>query len=143
MTAAKTMIERVAERFDLYPERLAADTAYGSAEMLDWLVDERGIEPHIPVFDKSERTDGTFSRSDFTYDHEGDAYVCPGGKTRHCHLSRARCVNDGDTLLLSGQQARLRRLPAEDPLLPEHAGAQSTALHPRRRPRHGPRYRQD
>ena len=35
--AAKTMIERVDERFDLCPERLAADTAYGSAEMLDWL----------------------------------------------------------------------------------------------------------
>ena len=28
------------------------DTGYGSAEMLAWLVDERAIEPHIPVFDK-------------------------------------------------------------------------------------------
>jgi hypothetical protein len=44
------------------------------------LVHERGIEPHIPVFDKSERSDGTFSRSDFTYDHEADAYTCPAGK---------------------------------------------------------------
>ena len=59
---------------------LAADTGYGSAEMLAWLVDERGIEPHIPVFDKSGRKDGTFSRSDFAYDHEGDVYICPGGK---------------------------------------------------------------
>jgi transposase len=80
VTAAKTMIDRVDGRFDLYPERLAADTAYGSAEMLDWLVHERGIEPHIPVFDKSERKDGTFSRSDFAYDHRGDFYVCPAGK---------------------------------------------------------------
>ena len=47
------MIERTEERFGLYPERLAGDSAYGSAEMLGWLVDERGIEPHIPVFDKS------------------------------------------------------------------------------------------
>ena len=38
--------------------------------MLGWLVDEHGIEPHIPVFDKSQRTDGTFSRDDFVYDHE-------------------------------------------------------------------------
>ncbi len=30
--------------------------------MLNWLVHDRGIEPHIPVFDKSQRTDGTFSR---------------------------------------------------------------------------------
>ena len=61
VTAAKTMIDRVDGRFGLYPEKLAADTAYGSGEMLDWLVHERGIEPHIPVFDKSHRSDGTFS----------------------------------------------------------------------------------
>ncbi|HUE63255.1 MAG TPA: IS1182 family transposase [Rhizomicrobium sp.] len=96
VTAAKTMIERVDKRFSLYPERLAADTAYGSGEMLDWLVHERGIEPHIPVFDKSKHTDDTFSRSDFTYDHEGDAYLCPGGKILTC---KDTLVNDGDTLM--------------------------------------------
>jgi excisionase family DNA binding protein len=52
VAAAKTMIERTRERFGLWPERLAADTGYGSAEMLAWLVHEQGIEPHIPVFDK-------------------------------------------------------------------------------------------
>jgi len=78
--AARTMIDRTAQRHDVTPDRLAADTAYGSAEMLAWLVDERGIEPHIPVFDKSERSDGTFSRDDFTYDEEADVYVCPAGK---------------------------------------------------------------
>jgi hypothetical protein len=75
------MINRVQDRFDLYPERLAADTAYGTAEMLQWLVHEQGIEPHIPVFDKSQRTDGTFSRDD--YDHARDTYSCPAGKTLH------------------------------------------------------------
>jgi hypothetical protein len=79
--AAKRMIERSLEHFDLDPERLIGDTAYGSAEMLNWLVHDRGIEPHIPVFDKSQRTDGTFSREDFTYDHASDAYRCPAGKT--------------------------------------------------------------
>ncbi len=59
------MVERSIQRFDLYPARLIGDTAYGSAEMLNWLINERGIEPHIPVFDKSRRTDGTFSRDDF------------------------------------------------------------------------------
>jgi hypothetical protein len=39
-----------------------------SAEMVGWLVDDPGIEPHVKVFDKSERLDGTFSRSDFAYD---------------------------------------------------------------------------
>lgn len=78
--AARTMIARTQDRFGLWPARLAADSAYGSAEHLAWLVHERGIEPHIPVFDKSERSDGTFSRSDFTYDPAADAYTCPAGK---------------------------------------------------------------
>jgi hypothetical protein len=78
--AARTMIDRVATSFNLHPERLIADTAYGSAPMLDWLAQERGIAPHIPVIDKSGRTDGTFERADFTYDADDDAYTCPGGK---------------------------------------------------------------
>jgi transposase len=64
--AAKAMIDRTADRFGLRPERLAGDTAYGSAEMLNWLVEERQIAPHIPVIDKSARRDGTFAREDFT-----------------------------------------------------------------------------
>jgi transposase len=79
--AAKRMIERSMERFDLHPARLIGDTAYGAAEMLNWLVHEHGIEPHVPVFDKSKRTDGTFSREDFTYNHASDTYHCPAGKT--------------------------------------------------------------
>lgn len=43
--AAQTMIRRVRERFGLFPELLAADTAYGAAEMLGWLVEDEGIEP--------------------------------------------------------------------------------------------------
>jgi hypothetical protein len=59
---------------------LAADSAYGSAENLAWLVKEKDIAPHIPVFDKSHRTDGTFSRADFAFDAERDRYTCPAGK---------------------------------------------------------------
>ena len=80
LAACRTMVERTNQRMGLYPERLAADTAYGTAEMLDWLVHDQGIEPHISVFDKSQRDDGTFSRADFAYDHGADAYTCPGGK---------------------------------------------------------------
>lgn len=80
LAACRTMIERAYDRLGLYPERLAADTAYGTAEMLDWLVHGQGIEPHIPVFDKSQRDDGTFSRADFSFDHQADVYTCPGGK---------------------------------------------------------------
>jgi transposase len=94
--AAKRMIERAMERFDLYPVRLLGDSAYGSAEMLGWLVYEHGIEPHVTVFDKSARKDGTFSREDFRYDPAGDVYLCPGGKTLTTTGTR---VNDGATLL--------------------------------------------
>ncbi len=78
--AAKTMLDRTAEQFEVAPSRLVADAGYGSAEMIGWLVDERGIEPHVNLVDKTERTDGTFSRSDFAFDPESNLYVCPGGK---------------------------------------------------------------
>jgi Transposase DDE domain len=76
LTAARRMVERSLEGFDLYPAKLIGDTAYGTAETLNWLIDEHGIEPHIPVFDKSQHTDGTFSRDDFSYDHKRDCHVC-------------------------------------------------------------------
>ena len=78
--ASRTMWDRTAERFGLTPKRVIADSAYGSAHNLAWLVKERRIEPHIPVFDKSQRTDGTFSRDDFVYDYATDRYCCPAGK---------------------------------------------------------------
>jgi hypothetical protein len=63
--------------------------------MLGWLVNERAIEPHIPVFDKSARDDGTFSRGDFA-NQKADMYVCPAGKVLGC---TGTLVNDGATLL--------------------------------------------
>jgi len=81
--AAKTMIERTQERFDLKPTYLAADTAYGSAQTLNWIVNDKKIAPHIPVIDKSTREDGTLSRADFSFDKEHNVYVCPNGKLLH------------------------------------------------------------
>lgn len=77
--ASRTMLDRTEKRFGIRPEWLAADTAYGNAENLGWLVEERQITPFIPVIDKSERTDGTWSRSDFEWDPENDQYICPEG----------------------------------------------------------------
>jgi len=94
--AAKRMIERSMKRFDLYPAKIMGDSAYGSAEMLGWLVDEHGIAPHVTVFDKSARKDGTFSREEFTYDDQRDTYSCPGGKPL---TTTGTPVNDGATIL--------------------------------------------
>ena len=68
--------------------------------MLAWLVNERDIEPHIPVFDKSARADGAFDRSDFLFDHELDHYTCPAGKQlrrfrRTGHVDHNRPNADG------------------------------------------------
>ena len=41
---------------------------------------DRKIIPHVPVWDKSSRTDGKFSRADFVFDRERNVYVCPAGK---------------------------------------------------------------
>jgi transposase len=73
-----TMVNRVGQRFGLWPKRLAGDTAYGAVRLLKWLLD-RKITPHVPVWDRSARSDGTFSRADFIFDQEHNVYICPGG----------------------------------------------------------------
>jgi transposase len=78
--ASRTMLERTEQRFGIKPRWLAGDTAYGSADNLGWLVHKKGIEPHVPVIDKSKRDDGTFSRTDFAFDSETNTYICPAGK---------------------------------------------------------------
>ena len=63
----------------LKPERVVADTAYGTAKFLGWLIDV-GIRPRIPVWDKSTREDD-ISRVDFTFDKERNVYICPAGNS--------------------------------------------------------------
>jgi transposase len=79
VSAARTMIERTKQRMGLKPQRLAADTAYGTGKFLGWSV-SASIAPQIPVWDKSAREDGTFSRSDFMFDRKRNIYICPAGK---------------------------------------------------------------
>src|ERR1043166_3257177 len=78
IAVTQTMVDRVEHRFNLRPQRLVGDTVYGAVRLLKWLVD-RNIAPHVPVWDKSARTDGTFSRADFIFDRERNVYICPGG----------------------------------------------------------------
>jgi transposase len=93
--AAKTMIERTQECFGIMPERLAGDSAYGSAAALNWIINEKKIVPHIPVIDKSKREDGTFSREDFTFDKDRNVYICPADKI----LTTTGTVGNDDQLL--------------------------------------------
>ena len=79
INATKKMLERVEDRFDLKPDRLIGDTNYGTAAILGWMVDEKHIEPHVPVWDKTQRDDETLSSSDFRWDPQSDEYRCPQG----------------------------------------------------------------
>ena len=94
VAATKTMVKRTDERMGLKPKYLAADTAYGTGKFLSWLIGT-GITPYIPVWDMSQREDGTFSRADFTFDKEHNVYLCPAGKL----LMTTGKVHDGRTIL--------------------------------------------
>jgi hypothetical protein len=128
------MIERSLERFDLYPSRLLGDSGYGSAEMLGWLVYEHGIEPHVTVFDKSARTDGIFSRQDFTYDHAADVYHCPGGKVL---TTTGSLVNDNATMLYLASKRDCDRCALKSLCCPKAGFTEGSALDLRGRSRHG------
>jgi transposase len=105
--ATETMIERTKERLDLKPERIAADVAYGTGEMLGWLVKHK-IDPHIPVWDQSEiAAAGKFARADFVYDKTKDVYVCPNGK----ELRTSGTVHDGTTIKYIAKKSDCARCP--------------------------------
>jgi len=80
VAATKTMLDRTERRFDMKPKRLAADTAYGTGRFLGWLVKQRRITPHLPVWEKGKREGGTFSRADFVFNKRRSIYICPAGK---------------------------------------------------------------
>ena len=141
VTAQRRMIERTQARFGLWPERLAADTGYGNAANLAWLVEQKGIAPHIPVFDKSARRDGTFERQAFTFDAQDDSYECPGGKrlrprNRNFSVPRSTVDQDGFIRYRARQQdcaeCALRQrctpnMPARKIMRSVHEGARDMA----------------
>jgi transposase len=90
VAATRTMIERAQTRFDLKPDWLAADTAYGTGKLLAWLFG-KDITPHIPVWERYPPTTGMFLRSDFTYDPNRDIYFCPNGRP----LRTSGTIHDG------------------------------------------------
>ena len=93
IAVAETMIARVEHRFGLAPQRLAGDTAHGAARLLKWLWD-RGIAPHVPVWDKSKQTGGRFTKEDFVFDRDRNVYICPAGAA----LTHSGIVDQGRIL---------------------------------------------
>lgn len=105
VNATRTMIDRVEARFDMKPSRLIGDTSYGSADIVGWMVEEKAIEPHVALWDKSERRDGTFSRADFVFDAIANTYTCPGGKL----LKQYRYKTKGERTGITKANTRIYR----------------------------------
>ncbi len=107
--STKVMVDRVENRFDLKPQRLIGDTAYGTASMLAWMVEEKWIEPHVPVWDKTERNDGTFSRDEFQWDGGAGEYRCPAGKPLRSEWRRFKAprehITKADTIIYRARQS--------------------------------------
>ena len=47
--------------------------------MLGWMVEDKHIAPHVPVWDKTERKDDTLSSSEFEWNQQANEYRCPQG----------------------------------------------------------------
>jgi len=131
------MLDRTEKRFGIRPDWLAVDTAYGIAENLGWLVRKRSIIPFVPVIDKSERTDGTFSRSDFEWDEANNQYISPEG---HALKQFRRNYSDPDRGQDTGGRKKYRSLkptcqacPSEEICCPK-ADARYVTPDPMRRP---------
>ena len=125
--ASQTMIERTEKTFGIKPAWLVADTAYGAAQNLHFLVDVKGIAPHIPVIDKSQRDDGTFSRDDFIYDEARDQYICPSGKILP-RSSGARGPRGDDAISYFSRVADCRVCPLKSKCCP-HSPSRKITRH--------------
>jgi len=111
--STKTMITRVKETFGIKPQRLLGDTAYGTADILGWTVDN-GIEPHSPVWEKTQRKDGTFSSTDFVFNKEDNEYICPTGKRLH---TTGR-VTKADGIIYRSRNAECAACPLKEKCCP-------------------------
>jgi IS5 family transposase len=120
--ATKIMVDRVEERFDLKPTRLIGDTAYGNAPLLNWMVEEKRIEPHVPVWDKYQRTDGSISTDAFRWDEARDEYRCPQGhplRSEWRPFTKPRThITKADSVIYRSRQADCKTCPLKSQCCP-------------------------
>jgi transposase len=113
--ATRTMINRVERRFELKPTHLIGDMAYGAAELLDWMVNDKKIQPHVPVCDKTQRTDATLSSSEFRWDEQANEYRCPENKPLRSEWRAFKSprthVTKADTIIYRSSQPDCARCP--------------------------------
>ena len=138
LDATRTMVDRVERRFAIKPSRLIGDMGYGSAEMLGWMVDEKKIEPHVPVWDKTQRSDDTLSSSDFKWSEAADEYRCPQGHAlrrnwRPFKIERAH-ITKADTIVYRASQLDCAACPMKPRCCPNTSHRKITrSIHERAR----------
>jgi transposase len=120
--STKAMVNRVEERFGMKPRRLVGDTAYGTGAMLSWMVKEKHIEPHVPVWDRTERKDGTLSSSEFRWDAQADEYRCPQDmalRSERRNFTRPRDhVTKADTIIYRSSKQDCAECPLKQSCCP-------------------------
>ena len=113
--STKTMIERVEAQLDIKPERLIGRTAYGTAPMLAWMVEEKDIEPHVSMWDKTERKNESFSSNDFHWNEKAEEYRCPAGNALRSewHAFKNECthVTKANTIIFRSRQTDCATCP--------------------------------
>ena len=132
VAATKTMIDRTEAL--LRSEAEAARRRHGlwHGQVPRLAGQGEGITPHIPVWDKSEREDGTFSRSDFTFDKKRERLHLPGGKL--LHDQRHTCTTDS-TASTAHPSATAMSVRSSAKCCPNMPARQDPARPPRGRPR--------
>jgi transposase len=130
--STKIMVDRVEERFDLKPERLIGDTAYGTAPMLAWMVEEKGIEPHVPVWDRTGAPRRHPLQPGLRVERSRQRIPLPGRKALALRLAKAgaHAHHQGRHHHLPQSYGGLCRLSAEDSLLSQHDAPQDSPQHP-------------
>jgi hypothetical protein len=121
MASVTQMVERIQQLHDLKPQHPIGDTGYGTAAMLGWMV-EQGIEPQVPVWDRSQREDGTLSRSDFSWDEQAKECRCPQGtplrsQWRTFNIARTHTTPAG-TIIYRSSEADCSACPMKQPCCP-------------------------
>jgi hypothetical protein len=120
--STRTMIDRVKQRMHIKPRRLVGDTAYGTASILGWMVNDKGIEPYVPVWDKTARQDDRMSVGDFTWHEARNEYGCVEGKTlrsewRQFKNPRSR-ITKADTIIYRASQSDCMGCPSKERCCP-------------------------
>jgi transposase len=106
--ATRTMIDRVERRFAIKPSRLIGDMAYGTADLLAWMINDKAIEPHVPVWGTTKRAEEVLPNSDFTWHPKADEYRCPEGHALRSNwrpFKNARTyITKADTIIYRSSQ---------------------------------------